>query len=513
MCLFPAWWSRHWGRMGGAGLLAAALPLFTLPSPPPPARAPVREVVLLISGGTQGHLEPCGCGGQRRGGLSGRPRALRELGSASGGCILVDAGDAVGGSGRQDDLKFQATALALRSMGYHAVALGDQDLSLDHTFLESTIAPLRLPVVCGDLAGATPWAPRYRSATVRGVRVLLVGLMGGDGAAGPAPSDLAGTGQALRAIAATARGKYDLAVVIAHRLPSAPDIVRAALPGPCVIILADSGRNEPPPPLALANCLVVDPGQAGRYLTRVGVRLAPSGHIVSFTYRAVPVTAPAGDGASAPAFLRLYRSRVAAEDLVGHATQRPLPDGERFVGSSSCGACHESQHTKWGGSAHAHAFSTLIRAGAEADPECVGCHTVGFGLQSGFSGRTPTPHLAAVGCEACHGPGGRHAADPTSVHLQDPAAACPKCHTPERSPRFDPAAYLVPSFATGSLSGQAALVTGPEAYSLAISRTGFTILTIRCSPTAATETARRVLDWRRCVPVAPAAPQGCQASR
>jgi hypothetical protein len=51
------------------------------------------------------------------------------------------------------------------------------------------------------------------------------------------------------------------------------------------------------------------------------------------------------------------------------------------------------------------------------DPECVVCHTVGFGYNTGYKNASKTPHLSHVGCESCHGPGSGHAADPREPKL------------------------------------------------------------------------------------------------
>ena len=79
-----------------------------------------------------------------------------------------------------------------------------------------------------------------------------------------------------------------------------------------------------------------------------------------------------------------------------------------YVGTEKCTACHKSAATVWMASAHAHAFATLIDRNADADPKCIGCHTIGFNYPSGYRRAFGAGQLANVGCESCHGPGSLH---------------------------------------------------------------------------------------------------------
>jgi formate-dependent nitrite reductase cytochrome c552 subunit len=69
------------------------------------------------------------------------------------------------------------------------------------------------------------------------------------------------------------------------------------------------------------------------------------------------------------------------------------------------------------------------------------CHTVGFGLPTGFTNETATPHLAGVQCENCHGPAANHAANPDDFtvrpRLELAATTCGGCHTEAHQPTYD----------------------------------------------------------------------------
>lgn len=154
-----------------------------------------------------------------------------------------------------------------------------------------------------------------------------------------------------------------------------------------------------------------------------------------------------------------------------------------YVGSSKCKMCHRKasdgeQYQKWEASAHAGAYETLkspesakiakakgLKVPAYEAPECLKCHTTGFG-QGGFEVKgadfwaqvtdkgTPTKDvkfmesLANVGCESCHGPGSEYKStkimkgifdgsiDGASVGYVSPnEKTCTGCHNSE-SPTF-----------------------------------------------------------------------------
>jgi hypothetical protein len=90
-----------------------------------------------------------------------------------------------------------------------------------------------------------------------------------------------------------------------------------------------------------------------------------------------------------------------------------------FVGSEKCKSCHRHAHRIWEKTPHAHAYDTLVKATRpgyrQFDPECIVCHTVGFGYISGFETAEKTPLLKDVGCESCHGPCSVHVANKNDV--------------------------------------------------------------------------------------------------
>ena len=137
----------------------------------------------------------------------------------------------------------------------------------------------------------------------------------------------------------------------------------------------------------------------------------------------------------------------------------------KYVGVKKCAMCHKKptvgeQYAIWKKTAHAKAWETLAtpkamklakKAGVEdpqKDERCAKCHTTAWGEDPANLG-TKFKVEDGVGCESCHGAGGKYAKkkimkqitsgeiEPASVGLTIPdEKVCVKCHN-EDSPVFE----------------------------------------------------------------------------
>jgi hypothetical protein len=120
----------------------------------------------------------------------------------------------------------------------------------------------------------------------------------------------------------------------------------------------------------------------------------------------------------------------------------------RYAGAQTCAECHGNVHDTEMNTAHAQAFLALQQIHQDTNSTCLPCHSVGYGLPTGFTDATHTLQLEGVQCENCHGPAANHAAnpgDPTVVPRVELAAqVCGGCHSAQFAPLS--VAGLHPSF-------------------------------------------------------------------
>ena len=104
-----------------------------------------------------------------------------------------------------------------------------------------------------------------------------------------------------------------------------------------------------------------------------------------------------------------------------------------YVGMDKCKACHSKIVKEYSGFKRSRNFRILEMRGKEHDPQCLPCHTTGYGKPGGFVSVEKTPHLKNVQCETCHGPASLHLKATTLEEkrktVKVPHNICTKCHT------------------------------------------------------------------------------------
>lgn len=126
----------------------------------------------------------------------------------------------------------------------------------------------------------------------------------------------------------------------------------------------------------------------------------------------------------------------------GRAAAGKAPQDRGMTGWRACQACHPEQVAFWQKSRHAGAWQTLVRAQQQSNQDCQLCHVTlpTYDLQAVHQENllsSLTADFQGVGCEACHGPGGKHVASTGQVRPLTPTEkTCLTCHTPEHDNDF-----------------------------------------------------------------------------
>ncbi len=482
-------------------------------------RAPV-ELTFALVGEVRGEIEPCGCPTLPYGGFQRRQRLLDQL-RRSESVIHLDAGELlvkglVTVSGDERVERAHTVLKLSKAVGVQAWSPGPSDVMV------LGVAGLRA-LRTGALEGPPPvsasWVspngerllPAVRVVDAAGVRVAVIGVS--------APSEapelrdqvrVLDPVDAVRQALSDVPPDVDLVVVLGSVADADADRLAREVPEVAALLTTRGIEAEDPRQHDGPGPLIIEASDRGRYLTVVRTRLgAPAsaplvvhpGRDQWKDLRTLRSQAQTIDDTQSRASAQVvldsrlemfseegrgrnlaYISSIPlAEDLDGEAqvaseieafkaetleraaeraASPPPPLTPTYAASAACVTCHAAEFARWIHSDHARAWESLLRRGATDNPECVGCHTTGFGEPGGFGELTRgnIGRYKAVQCEMCHGPMAGHPDDSRVAPRPITPERCITCHDAANSPDFDFDAYLRRATCQG---GSPALLSAP----------------------------------------------------
>jgi hypothetical protein len=389
-----------------------------------------RHTLVILSGDTDGYMAPCGCSDPMSGGIRRRISAIQaQLGAnsiARPNHLILDNGNLVSGTSRQDEIKAETLAQIMGTSPYDAINLGPADAALgrgsvlavqqlSHKVLASSIP------ATSDL-GLQRWLVKPP--------FLVIGVVAEPSAIGePLGEEAISLESTLAEGVSDAKEAGLTAIVLLQGSHEKAVEIAKAHPEIGLIQYRSSGTPTLEPEV-VGNTWLVTPGEKGKHILKLTY---DQGKFASYTD--IDLTPHYHDEVVTSAFYKTYLQRISEERLLDNL---PREDSAAFAGNGTCVSCHAQAGDVWKTSAHAQALKTLEKKGHEVDPDCVGCHVVGLDKQGGFQSRKKTPQLANVGCESCHGAGKEHSMKPLDVKMGKVGErSCAPCHVTDHSPGFD----------------------------------------------------------------------------
>jgi 2',3'-cyclic-nucleotide 2'-phosphodiesterase (5'-nucleotidase family) len=397
------------------------------------------EVLIIYSGNALGELKPCGCDKEEdQGGIERRMGYLKQVKEPN--TLLVDLGDNFKGSTRQGKLKAQTMMKALAQMNYDAITLGDKDLLYGNGFL-SGISDI--PWVAANLKLEKLSLPPARiKVLANGLKVFVTAVADPDlfYASSDSNVKLSDPLAALQQQIDNARKNEspDLVVVLTH-MPRDKGMKFLDLPGIDVVI---NGHIENDTdlidmaPVEKAGNIFVQPGPLGQKMGELRVHINPEGE-KRFQQKMVRLGSKAPTDPEMTQLYGEYNAEVEELFMATLAAKRTQKQSRVYATDQTCLTCHAEEHALWSKTGHGRAYAELEEVNKSFDPECLTCHTTGFGKPGGFISEIDTPELKNVQCEMCHGARLEHSQNPQGGFAAEANAACSKCHVKKHSPKFN----------------------------------------------------------------------------
>jgi hypothetical protein len=429
-------------------LCCCALLLTGCDSQPP---QPV-DLSLSFTCDTRGKLEPCGCFVGQFGGLT-RLKTLLDS-EPEGNRLRLDVGDATSGHEDFDEIQYRHVVQAFAQMQYDVLNVGAREAGFSPAQLRKLRQESPVPIISANLLDKSTGQLLFEPFILlerAGRHIAVLGVLD--------PSSLkGGAGEGLETAEMTTvlaryipelRKKADLLIVLAFTDESTLSKLADQFFEPDIFL--GGNVSQPAQELKRVNkSLVYYVTNEARTVGRLRLRLSPNerpaalANEIVFLHDKIPQDRAIATLAKA-ARAEIRKTRLKVDDPA--FTQADAIPGVRraasYTGSERCIECHKQAGAVWHNSGHARAFNSLIAREADADPNCIACHTIGFGSPTGYLRNAGREKFIDVGCESCHGPGSLHVkqreGDKSIDFRYRPLGAgdCLKCHHGEFSRPFD----------------------------------------------------------------------------
>ncbi len=440
-------------------LLFSVLLLIAMPGCNNPAsRAPL-DLSLYFTCDNHGRLVPCGCFTGQFGGMT-RLKTVLDA-EAPPDAIRLDVGDAIAGKEDYHLIEYRYLLQAFAAMKFDALNIGHREAQLSAAQLRKLRETSPVPILSANLldraTGKCIFEP-YRILPRGAYRIAVVGVLdprglGDDLGEGLRVAEMDTT---LTSLLPELRSKADAIILLAFT--DEATLTSLAQQFYELNVILGGKVRQPAQELQQENrSLIYFTTNESRALGILKLRLAPEPRVQALAHQIFLLHDKIPEAPEFQQFAQTYRDEVRrtmlAMDDPAHLQADMVPGvrvAATYMGSQSCLECHHIAAAVWQKSGHAHAFTTLLDKRADADPKCIGCHTIGFGTLSGYRREYAGNKLVQVGCESCHGPGSLHVrqrkGDPTISFKFRPLAAgdCQKCHYGEFSRPFDWAQFWPP---------------------------------------------------------------------
>lgn len=419
--------------------------------------SPQKMLLVLYTGSTEGHLEPCGCFIGQSGGLPRRATVISSIRAQGFSPLLVDLGGIlptkepkmkesvlstatspndvvaetlpVNGVHPLDQLRTQKVLESMRLLKYEALVPDKTDMNFGEDFVTDTLAHQEFPLLTANTKELEGNVEPVLMRSVGDKKVAVLGL---------SSLPLQDT-NVLDRLLPEIQKQADFIVILSNLSPKANRTIAENYQDISAILSHGTGETE-----EIGNVVLAYSGSNGETL---GALLLNTDDLLGVAAQQIALTEEVEDDPQTRELLQDFYKQVADDPQLQASGERLFSDEaleqdtlSGYVGSQACATCHRNEFDQWAHTSHATAFNTLLTVGKQFYSECVSCHVTGFRYETGYQiGNQDRESLVDVGCETCHGPGKQHITTPLTTNIRGTVKqqVCMECHTPSHSPGFE----------------------------------------------------------------------------
>lgn len=484
----------------------------TAPSSPPSATEATvdakKKVTVLFGANRQGEVDPCGCQLNQLGGLERLANLVlkKRTEAQARPFLFVDAGDTFFASSelnpsRVKEAQSKARTIA-KSYGLMEVAAllpGDRDFAQGLEFLKDLEKLSGARFVASNLTddGGNLLFAENTIWEKDGVRVGIFGVASEEAFARVAGVKvLPWKEAATRQVEKLREQKVDFIVALSHLgLTSDRELGTVA---EIDLIAGSHSQDVTSVPTRVGKVTIVQPHPQGH---QVGLVTLHSPERVISSFSLVDLGTDYDGKNQVTAMIDELRREIGSAAIAGLSDHYQATTERPFVAhATTCRGCHRAQYDFWAKTKHSSAYLVLFSKNQHFNPECIGCHSLGFQQPGGFEAiakpvqvkpgkNDKGPFIESwmklvfaeeikkgpldsrlqkerhaklhrnyqrelmkleaqkrvgkwyigVQCEHCHGNRNGHPAGNVETVKKVTETACKQCHIPPNAPNFDPA--------------------------------------------------------------------------
>ncbi len=384
------------------------------------------KLIILYTGNTQSRLEPHGHYRGSSGGIARKATVIKRIREGGFATLVLDAGGMFSGETSLDQMRSDTCLKAMCMMGYDAVCISADEFRFGREYLKGQIETCGVPFLSANLyEQGRQFAQPYIIRDLGRFKVAITGVSnittGGEGIFGKEPvlSLVEHIGRLSK--------EANLVVLLSSLSVTETRDIAKKLEGIDIIISCKHGEPE-----KVRNTKIYYSAEK----SEMGIlSISPDGTIYS-SHNIIMQDDIQSDMEVVKLVSGFYRRVASIPNVCEPLPVSEAQDKNAYIGSSGCAACHTREYEQWSMTRHAASFHALKKMERDRYPNCMLCHTTGFGYETGYSLTKPKEELRSVGCETCHGPGERHSYEPTKENIRGKVSKeiCAQCHTHEYSP-------------------------------------------------------------------------------
>ncbi len=403
------------------------------------------NIGIVFSGEELGNLDPCGCYDGQIGGLPRRYTFIDSLRKQKNIILPVSLGDLPGSFGRQEEIKAEILCRALGEMGYVLHNLGEKDIELGLQSISYLSQTSKVVFLSSNIKTSPAFPANIHQYVLKDFndegypfKIAFLGILS-QVLIDTNTSDCVHVTEpveTLKPLVKELQYKADLIILLSHATLDESIKIAKSFPEIGLIITGHNVGEPKDTVIYVKNTPIVCSGTGGKFIGYIKYSINKNKVTEIMPPEILPLDNKYKDSEEMVSLLKEYQQMLSDEDLLGRTQQMQHPEGMLYVGSQTCGMCHKMVYDHWRKTKHASAYNTLVKAGHQYDPECIKCHTVGYGLVSGFLNFEKDRNLINVGCESCHGAGSGHVKNVSNIYNESGENNCTECHDNDHSPKF-----------------------------------------------------------------------------